>query len=154
MGQVNAGKHRRQLELRLKRAKELYELGDYTKAEYLSRRDDILRQVEALEPATRSTEDLERLARFLADVSEGWAAAPQELRNKLVRTLFDQVWLVDRAVVAVKPRPELEPFFRLNYEEFVARNIEVETQTRVHLSRADHNSYPTNYFSVRWLMVA
>jgi hypothetical protein len=46
------------------------------------------------------------------------------------------VWLEDRAVIAVKPRPELEPFFRLNYEEFVARNIEDETRTRAALHQS------------------
>ena len=29
----------------------------------------------------------------------------------------------------MKPRPEFEPFFRLNYEEFVRQDIELATRT-------------------------
>jgi len=78
-------------------------------------------------------EHLERMARFLADVPAAWAAATPEQRNKLARCLFDQVWVKDTQVVAVKPLPELEPFFRLNYEEFYKKNIEDEGSTRVEL---------------------
>ena len=42
----------------------------------------------------------------------------------------------DNVVVAVKPRPELEPFFKLNYEEFVRQNQHEEddalTPPRLH----------------------
>ena len=79
------------------------------------------------------TEHLERMARFLADVPAAWAAATPEQRNKLARCLFDQVWLKDKEVMAVKPVPELEPFFRLNYEEFLTQNIEDRSSTRVEL---------------------
>ncbi len=78
-------------------------------------------------------EHLEKMARFLADVPAAWAAATPEQRNKLARCLFDQVWLKDKQVVAVKPLSELEPFFRLNYEDFCTRNIEGQGLTRVHL---------------------
>jgi hypothetical protein len=117
----------------LKRAKRLFELGDYTEAEYVARRDDLLRQLESLQPAPNQGDNLKRLAQFLADVPAAWRAATQEQRNKLARTLFDQVWLEDKTVVAVKPRPELEPFFRLNYEDFRKKNIEDQTSTRVEL---------------------
>jgi DNA invertase Pin-like site-specific DNA recombinase len=122
------------LEGRLKRAKRLFELGDYTEAEYVARRDDLLRQLESLQPAPKQADHLKRLAQFLADVPTAWRAATQEQRNKLARTLFDQVWLEDKTVVAVKPRPELEPFFRLNYEDFRKKNIEDQRSTRVECS--------------------
>ena len=44
-------------------------------------------------------------------------------RNKLAITVFDQVCLEDKTVIAVKPRTELDPFFRLNYEEFGQKNV-------------------------------
>ena len=121
---------------RLKRTKRLFELGDYTEAEYLARRDDLLRQMETLRPVSNHTDHLKRLAQFLADVPAAWPAATQEQRNKLTRTLFDQVWLEDKTVVAVKPRPELEPFFRLNYEDFRRKNIEHETSTLLRLHQS------------------
>jgi hypothetical protein len=36
---------------------------------------------------------LERLARFLANVVEAWDSASQEQRNKLARCLFDEIWM-------------------------------------------------------------
>ena len=59
------------------------------------------------------------------------AAATQSQRNKLARALFDQVWLGDKTVIAEKPRTELEPFFRLNYEDFGQKDVEDNTSTRV-----------------------
>ena len=121
------------LERQLKRVKELYDWGDYTRAEYQSRRDYIVKQLQALAPRPNGVEHLERLARFLADVPAAWDAATQEQRNKLARCLFDEVWVKDKIVVGVKPRLELEPFFRLNYEEYPDQNIEVELPRRVEL---------------------
>ena len=60
---------------------------------------------------------LERLAHFLANVANAWREANQEQRNKLARILFEEIKLDSGGrVVAVKPRPELEPFFKLSYE--------------------------------------
>ena len=115
------------LEGRLKRLRELYEWDDITKAEYETRRDQVLRQLESFVPGLGDTDHLNRLATFLADVPAGRATATQEQRNKLARALFDQVWVKDAKVVAVKPRPELEPFFRLNYEEYSKQILEVRS---------------------------
>ena len=109
------------------------EWGDYTRAEYESRKEAVARQLEALAPRLTETDHLDKLARFLGDVPSGWDAATQEQRNKLARALVDEVWVKDQVVVAVKPRPELEPFFRLNYEEFVKENLEGSGSTRVEL---------------------
>ena len=134
-------KERKRLEAQLKRARELYEWGDLTKAEYLTRRIDLARKLDAL-PASGQTEAdvLAKLAAFLADVPAAWKAATQEQRNKLARTLFDEVWLRDKEVVAVKPRRELDPFFRLNYEESEAGPIEGRRLNRVELYREHENS--------------
>lgn len=64
----------------------------------------------------------------MKDVAWAWDAADQGQRNKLARCLFEEVWLKDKQVVAVKPRSEFEPFFRLNYGEFVKENIELATR--------------------------
>ena len=130
---TDAAAQKERLERQLKRVRELYEWGDYPKAEYEIRRDKILDQLRTLTVPQQPAEHLERMARFLADVPAAWAEATPEQRNKLARCLFDQVWLKDKQVVAVKPLPELEPFFRLNYEEFCKNNIEDESSTRVEL---------------------
>jgi len=127
-------RERTNLERQLTRSKELYEWGDYTRKEYQTRRDSIVRQLEALTPYASGPEPLARLAQFLADVPAAWEAATPEQQNKLARCLFDDVWLKDKDVIAVKPRPELEPFFRLNHEELVKQNnIEGVMPRRVEL---------------------
>ena len=126
-------RERDELASRLKRIKELYEWGDYTRSEYETRKSDIMKQQEAMAPRLIKTGQLDRLAQFLADIPAAWDVATQEQRNKLARTLFDQVWIKDKSVVGVKPRPELEPFFRLNYEE--VQNIEGCGSRRVELHR-------------------
>jgi hypothetical protein len=113
----DAEQERSVLERRLKRLRELYEWGDHTKAEYETRKTGILRQLDELSPTLSKTDHLDKLAQFLSDVPAAWDVATQEQRNKLARALFDQVWVKDKIVIGVKPRPELEPFFRLNYQE-------------------------------------
>ena len=125
---------KKRLESQLNRAKELYVSGDYSKADYEAKRDKILDQLRSLIVPRQPAEHLEKMAQFLADVPAAWSAATPEQRNKLARYLFDQVWLKDKKVIAVKPVPELEPFFRLNYEDFCSRqNMEDRNSTRVGL---------------------
>lgn len=130
---TDAKPQKEQLERQLKRVRELYEWGDSPKAEYEAKRDKILDQLRIIVAPEQTAEHLEKLARFLADVPAAWIAATPEQRNKLARCLFDQVWLKDKQVIAVKPVSELEPFFRLNYEDFCKQNIESQDSTRVHL---------------------
>lgn len=130
----NTETQKKRLEKQLNRAKELYILGDCTKAEYEARRDSILDQLGKLVIRQRPAEHLEKLAQFLTDVPAAWVAATPEQRNKLVRCLFYQVWLKDKTVIAVKPAPDLEPFFQLNYEDFFQNNVEDHSSSRVGLS--------------------
>ncbi len=53
-----------------------------------------------------------RLASYLAHVSKVWKDAAPEEKNKIARVLFASVLIEKKQVVAHKPRPELEPFFR------------------------------------------
>ena len=60
---------------------------------------------------------LKRLAHFLTNVADAWRESSEEQRNKLARTLFEEIRLDnDGKVVAIKPKPELEPFFKLSYD--------------------------------------
>ena len=42
--------------------------------------------------------------------------ANQEQRGKLARTLFQEVWIKDKRVIAITPRSDYKPFFNLQYE--------------------------------------
>lgn len=66
---TDAGAQKERLERQLKRARELYEWGDSPKAEYETRRDKILDQLRSLTVPHRPAEHLEKMARFLADVT-------------------------------------------------------------------------------------
>ena len=59
----------------------------------------------------------EKVAHFLVNVADACRTANQEQRNKLANVLFEEI-KVDSGgkVVAVKPRPEFKPFFKMNFE--------------------------------------
>ena len=82
----------------------------------------------ALTPPETKAKVLERLAEFLEDVPKAWKEANQEQKNKLARQLFDEIWVKDKQVIAVKPRPELKPFFQLSYEKWL-KKFESENST-------------------------
>lgn len=115
------------LEKRLARIKELYEWGDMTKQEYMNKREVIQGQLRTLAEPQDKPQVLSKLAHFLANVADAWREANQEQRNKLAKTLFEQIRVEDQKVVAVKPRPEFEPFFKLNFER-QAKIIASETE--------------------------
>ena len=104
------------LQTSLKRLQELYRWGHISKEEYLTDYEESQHELEKLSPVEDKNKLLERLAQFLANVTDAWDEASQEQRNKLARCLFQEVWIKDREVVAVKPQPEIKPFFDLNYE--------------------------------------
>ncbi len=114
----DAEKERKQLKARLDRIKDLYSWGDITKEKYLTDKRQLDGDLARLAPMKASTATLERTAAFLTNVVKAWDAATQEQRNTLVRTLFQEIWVKDQQVVAVKPQPVFEPFFKLNWEQY------------------------------------
>ena len=119
-------KKKAELEARLKRIQKMFHWGDLKEDAYLEEKADILRALQNLTPPEEKSQLLDRLADFLKSVSKAWKDANQDQRNRLARQLFEEIWVKDKQVVAVKPRPELEPFFRLSYEEWL-KKFESET---------------------------
>ncbi len=64
----------------------------------------------------RNERTLERFANVLKSVKAGWTEASQAQRNRLARVLFEEVKVQDKQVLAIKPVPEVEAFFRVSYE--------------------------------------
>ncbi|MCJ7792240.1 MAG: recombinase family protein [Dehalococcoidia bacterium] len=112
-------KEQTRLKAQLERLKKLFTWGDLSEKQYLAERANTLEALRALTPPETKSRVLEGLAEFLKNVVKAWREANQEQRNKLARQLFDEIWAKDKQVIAVKPRPELKPFFQLSYEEFV-----------------------------------
>ena len=113
------------LKTQLSRLKDLYSGGDIGKDEYLKQRESIQRRLRTFTSSDSHPRVLDKLAGFLSNVAKAWGQADQEQRNKLARTLFQEIWIKNKQIVAVKPQPEFEPFFKLNYEEFVNKNLKV-----------------------------
>jgi len=121
-------KEQSRLKAQLGRLKKLFAWGDLSEKEYLAEKGNTLEQLRALTPPENKSRALERLAEFLRNVTKAWKDANQEQRNKLARRLFDEIWVKDKQVIAVKPRPELKPFFQLSYEEWL-KKFETENST-------------------------
>jgi len=109
------------MEARLERIKKLYSWGDMSEKDYLTEKDSIVRKLQTLTPYREQSLVLEQLANFLKSVVVAWKEATQDQRNRLARQLFDEIWVKDKQVIAVKPRPELEPFFKLSYEDWLSK---------------------------------
>jgi site-specific DNA recombinase len=108
----DATQDRARVERRIARLKEVYLMGDMDPEEYQRRRAELLAEREALPVESATSEDVaRRLTGFLADLPSAWAVATPEERNRLARQLFAEAVIENRTVVAVKPRPELLPFF-------------------------------------------
>ena len=58
-------------------------------------------------------EAISRLGVYVRELRTAWRDADKAQRRLLVRTLFEQIWVVGDRLFAAKPVPQLAPFFRL-----------------------------------------
>ncbi len=98
---------------KLDRLRDAYLDGDLEKGEYQQRKAALTAELAALpKEAEPSAAVAGRLAAYLADLAAAWRDATPEERNRIARQLFAEAVVENRTVVAVKPRPDLLPFFR------------------------------------------
>lgn len=114
----DVGGRRIKLQARLDRLAELFSWGDMPRDKYLREKDSVHRELQNLAPPEDRADVLARLAELLRSVASAWRVADQEQRNRIARQLFEEIWVEDKRVIAVRPRPELEPFFELSYEDW------------------------------------
>jgi hypothetical protein len=62
-------------------------------------------------------DQIDRLAELPGSTARLWGEANQEQRNRITRTLVEEVVMDDGQVVAVKPRPDLTRLFTLDARE-------------------------------------
>ena len=105
------------LKTRLERLKELYGWGHKSKTEYLADYAVIERELRQLPSIENDDDTLPKLALFLKNIVKAWEQATQEQRNRLLKCLFEAIWIKDKRVSAVTPRPEFKPFFELQYAD-------------------------------------
>jgi hypothetical protein len=133
-GLNNPAARRSQLEARLERQRHLYELGDWTRERYLAARNETLSELAELDMShpTNPAEDPEaitRLGAYVRELRTAWRDADKAQRRLLVRTLFEQIWVMGDRLFAAKPVGQFAPFFRL------VRNLQGDdVEQRVYLA--------------------
>jgi site-specific DNA recombinase len=103
-------RRREQLKARRSRLRDLFELSDLQKAEYVSKRDAIDAELDALAPGV--TPDLDGARAVIEDFARFWAEANDpEVRRALLQQLFERVWIDGHRIVAVQPTPAFADLF-------------------------------------------
>ncbi len=108
-------KQKNSLKARLEKLKELSEWGHKTKSEYFSEYAALERELKQLPGEQPENGSLAKLASFLGNIVKAWEDSMPEQRNRLLKCLFEVIWIKDKRIIAVTPRPEYKPFFDLNY---------------------------------------
>ncbi len=92
------------------RDRDLYELGDLERAEYIARRDAIHAELNALAP--EPIPDLDQARKVLEDFTIFWQkGADPAAKRQFLSLIFQGVWLDENRVVAVQPKAPFLPFF-------------------------------------------
>jgi DNA-binding transcriptional ArsR family regulator len=103
------------------RLKDLYMLGDLTKAQYIMRRQAIQDELERLEPTIDP--DVAEAEQLLSNFAEFWEVESASAeRRRLLLSLFEQVWEDGGRIVAVKPRCRLASYFQATAETHESRS--------------------------------
>jgi Recombinase zinc beta ribbon domain len=114
-------KRRAALEERLTRTRDLYEIGDLTRPEYISRRNAINTELNTL--VQQPIPDLDQAQQILEDFSRFWQNEQDpNAKRRFLHLIFQGVWIDEQRIVAVQPKPSFLPFF----------------QTSKHRSRGEH----------------
>jgi hypothetical protein len=103
-------RRRAALDDRRRRLRDLYELGDLGRNDYLARRQAIDAELDNLAPGPAP--DIDAARRVLDDFSLFWQQEPDpEPRRQLLQHLFEPVRIDDKRIVAVRPKPAFAALF-------------------------------------------
>jgi hypothetical protein len=126
---AQTAQQRGDLEERLRRTRDLYELGDLKRAEYVARRDAITTQLTALAPGP--THDLRHARKALEDFEIFWTKETNpDAKRQFLQLIFDGIWLDERKVVAVQPKPSFLAFFEQQAQKVPANVMCKERERR------------------------
>ena len=106
-----APQRRPDLLAQLERLRDLYLMGDLTKAQYVMRRQAIEEELQRLGPP--HDPEIGRARELLQDFGRLWELEqdPAE-RRRVLLSLFAQVWAKDGRIVAVRPHDSFLPYFK------------------------------------------
>jgi len=77
----------------------------------------LLAELAQLKPVEDEKFDMEQAAQLLGEFCSAWARATAEQKQKIARLIFEEIWVENKQVVAIKPRPVFEQFFALDFSE-------------------------------------
>jgi len=101
--------------------RDLYAMGDLTKAQYVMRRQALEEELQRTKPPT----DLDHAQALIEDFARFWEAEPNLAeRRKLLAALFEQVWQKEGTIVAVKPHGAFARYFAAATEAATAKTPE------------------------------
>ena len=104
--QPSRKRERSRVEGQLKRLKDLYELGDIERNEYLEKRDR-LREEAAAVPPTELPSGLNEVKSLLKDLSKGWDRMTPEGKRVVMQVLVREVTVDNGVVASLLPTPEV-----------------------------------------------
>jgi site-specific DNA recombinase len=99
---------------KLRRLRELYVDGDYSRPEYDQRKADLEARLVALQMP--ETPEVEQAGETLETLGQVWDGASKRIRRDMLRVIFEGVYVdaETRRVVCVKPWPPFTPLFRMD----------------------------------------
>jgi site-specific DNA recombinase len=105
---------RKYLQGRLRRLRDLYLDGDFSKAEYDQRRADLKAELDALR--TPEAPAIEQAAETLQSLADIWDGASLRIRRDMLRTIFEGIYvdMLNGQVVCVKPFAPFVALFRMD----------------------------------------
>jgi len=89
----------------LERLKDMYQMGDLARDEYIRRRGVIEQQIAQTAPTPAVVLDTERAIAFLSDMGVLVDSATEGQHRALVQQLFIAIWIEKGAVTAIRPAP-------------------------------------------------
>ncbi len=99
---------RTRLEMALRRARDLYLWGDLDERSYKAEKAEIERSLNALRPPSFALEDIERAVEMLTNFAQLWDGASDKDRMLMAQALLNAVWIEDRKVVSIEPKPAIK----------------------------------------------
>jgi hypothetical protein len=85
------------------RLKDMYQMGDLDRADYVRRRERLQRQLDQATPQPTRQLDIERAVRLLGDMSSLLDSAGPAQRRPLLHQVVTTIWIEKFAVTAIKP---------------------------------------------------
>jgi site-specific DNA recombinase len=97
---------------RLDRLRDLFELGDLARSEYVRRRDEIRASIAQAEQVTASVQ-LDSLAARVRELAGLWADGDKGARQRITATLVQDILVDGKAIVALRPHGQFVPLLAL-----------------------------------------